>query len=110
MLEALKTSTEDPALKKLARSYVYGIKGDLARRRKARESQRLLASQQNDVNSRAIPTHFPTTGHSSSPDEIQGPPTIDLTAEDGSVPRRPPVNPLSSSLNGLNSSRYRFEH
>lgn len=114
MLDALKYSTEDHALKKQAKSYVYGIKADLAKRRKFRKPRRLQqlqASEQNSVNHSAFPTHFPAnTGHSSSPDEIQGPPTVDPTADNGSGPSRYPTNPSSVSLNGRNSFGYGVGH
>lgn len=114
MLDALKYSTEDHALKTQAKSYVYGIKTDLAKRRKfqkSRQLQQLRTSEKTSVNHSAFPTHFPAnTGHSSSPDEIQGPPTVDLTAGNVSGPSRYPTNPSSVSLNGSNSFGYGVGH
>lgn len=102
MLEALKDSKEDPALKQQARSYIYGIKGDLARRRKIQESRRLQQTQASEqAHFRANPTH---TGFGSSPDELQGPPTIDLTNN------ADPVRPSASASYGYSSFGYQFAH
>lgn len=101
MLDALKNSNEDPALKQQARSYIYGIKGDIARRRKVQESRQLQQLQASEQ------THFRADpadpGFGSSPDELQGPATVDLS-DNGF-----PVRLSSAAFNGHDLFKYRFE-
>jgi chromodomain-helicase-DNA-binding protein 4 len=100
MLEALKNSTEDREIRNLARSYVGGIKGDLARRRRSLNPNptptltpgdnpavlgALNDQKKNSIYGTAAP--FPAPGGPGpgvSPGVGPGPsPAIDLTGDSG---------------------------
>lgn len=95
MLEALKNSTEDREIRNLARSYVGGIKGDLAHRRRGLNPNptptptptigskpaalgALNDQQKNSIHGTVAPSPVPGPGVGPGP-----PPAIDLTRHSG---------------------------
>lgn len=96
MLEALKQSNEDQNLVALAKKYCYGIKGDLAQR-KRRVSGKAAGSPTNPTTATAAPTQATVSQGIGIPPPRQ--PTIDLTGRptNGYVNRKhPPPGPVSS--------------
>lgn len=97
MLEALKQSNEDRNLVALAKKYCYGIKGDLAQR-KRRVSGKAAGSPTNPTTATAAPTQATTVFQGIGiPPPRQ--PTIDLTGRptNGYVNgQHPPPDPVSS--------------
>ena len=90
MLEALKYSSEDRQLKDRARSYIYGIKGDLTRRRKYKEFRKLQELQDGAPFVDPIPTAadgYPINGSS-------------LSAFKSAADNRPVSQSSSDPLNG----------
>ncbi|KAI9368773.1 hypothetical protein BJX61DRAFT_522359 [Aspergillus egyptiacus] len=102
MLEALKQSPEDRHLVALAKKYCYGIKGDLAQR-KRRVSSKTANGSANNNSATMPPTASAPQGTSAS---VAGKPVIDLTAYPTNGIRQGQSVPSSSAPGGSNMPEF----